>query len=127
MKYAYINESTNQLLGWYDDNIHTTIPTPNVEVTNTQWQTAIDNNCNKINDDGSGEVYDFRTDDEITADETATSIATSKAYLTSTDWVVVKINESRIQGEDITDLLMKYADVLIARTEARTNINNLER
>ena len=126
MKYAYIDEDTNRLLGWYDDNIHTIIPTPNIEVTDAQWQTAIDNNYNKINDDGSGEVYDFRTDDEITADKTATSIATSKAYLLETDWVVVKINESSIQGEDITDLLTKYADVLTARTEARTNINDLE-
>jgi len=75
MKYAYIDEDTNRLLGWYDDNIHTIIPTPNIEVTDAQWQTAIDNNYNKINDDGSGEVYDFRTDDEITAIEAAASIA----------------------------------------------------
>jgi len=63
------------------------------------------------------------TDDEINAQ----NIATSKAYLSKTDWVVVKINESSIRGEDITDLLTKYADVLTARTEARNNINSLEK
>jgi len=63
------------------------------------------------------------TDDEVNAQ----NITTSKIYLTSTDWVVVKINESSIQGEDITDLLTKYADVLTARIEARDNINSLEK
>jgi len=62
------------------------------------------------------------TDDEINTQ----SIDTSKSYLAETDWVVVKINESSIQGEDITDLLTKYADVLTARIEARANINDLE-
>ena len=62
------------------------------------------------------------TDDEVNTQ----SIATSEAYLTSTDWVVVKINESSIRGEDVTDLLTKYADILTARIEARANINSLE-
>ena len=28
MKYAHLEENTNKLLGWYDDSIHKTIPTP---------------------------------------------------------------------------------------------------
>jgi len=68
MKYAYINEN-NQILGWYDDKIHKTIPTPNIEVTDEQWKTAIDNNHNKVNSDGSTLFFDFRTADQIAAEQ----------------------------------------------------------
>ena len=59
-KKAHIN-SENILQGWYDSEIHTTIPTPNIEVTNAQWQNSINNNHNKINNDGSSEFVDTET------------------------------------------------------------------
>jgi len=59
-KYAHIN-SENILQGWYDSEMHTTIPTPNIEVTNEQWQNSINNNYNKINSDGSSEFVDTET------------------------------------------------------------------
>ena len=63
MKYAHI-DSNNKLLGWYSDDVHSTIPTPNVVVTDEQWQRSLDNNYNCINSDGSGSVVDFSTDAE---------------------------------------------------------------
>ncbi len=59
-KKAHIN-SENILQGWYDSEIHTTIPTPNIEVTNEQWQNSLNNNHNKINNDGSSEFVDTET------------------------------------------------------------------
>ena len=59
-KYAHIN-SDNILQGWYDSEMHTTIPTPNIEVTNEQWQNSINNYHNKINNDGSSEFVDTET------------------------------------------------------------------
>ena len=59
-KYAHIN-SDNILQGWYDSEMHTTIPTPNIEVTNEQWQNSLNNNHNKINSDGSSEFFDTET------------------------------------------------------------------
>lgn len=44
MKYAHIID--NNLMGWYDSNIHTTIPIPKVEVTETVWQEALNINAN---------------------------------------------------------------------------------
>jgi hypothetical protein len=64
MKKAHI-DNNNMLLGWYDTEIHSTIPTPNVEVTDAQWQSAIENNHNKVNSDGTTEYFDFRTIGEI--------------------------------------------------------------
>jgi predicted HAD superfamily phosphohydrolase len=62
MKYAHYNTTTNKLLGWYDDTIHTTIPTPTIEVSETEWQTAIDKGYNAI-DIETNKLYkkDFRT------------------------------------------------------------------
>ena len=64
MKYAHINDSY-QLLGWYDTEIHgENIPTPNIQVSDTAWQAALDGGHNKVNQDGTTEYYDFRTDAE---------------------------------------------------------------
>ena len=68
MKYAHYDELNGQLLGWYDDTIHTTIPIPNIHFTEESWQLAIENNHNKINLDGSTERFDFRDQTEIDAE-----------------------------------------------------------
>tara|TARA_R100000231_G_C5295577_1_gene155959 strand:- start:345 stop:734 length:390 start_codon:yes stop_codon:yes gene_type:complete len=65
--YAHI-DNNNQLIGWYNDETHETIPEPYIEVTEEQWANALDNDHNKINADGSSEIADFRTDEEKTID-----------------------------------------------------------
>ena len=64
MKIAHIDEN-NIILGWYDSEIHQAIPTPNIQVTDEQWQYAINNNHNKLNLDGTSEFVDTRTQEEI--------------------------------------------------------------
>lgn len=53
-------------------------------------------------------------------------IKDSKNILATSDWVVTKINEASLKGEDINTLKTKYEDVLINREEARTIINQSE-
>lgn len=48
----------------------------------------------------------------------------AKWFLDSTDWVVVKISEAQIVGDDISGLLTQYSDVLTQRKEARLIINS---
>lgn len=86
MKYAHINKN-GQLKGWYDSNIHASIPTPNIEVSDENWQNAINNNHNKVNTDGTTENYDFRTVEEIAKQELQSQIADAKEYIAMTDWV----------------------------------------
>lgn len=62
MKYAHTQNG--KLLGWYDSDIHDEIPTPNIQVTDEQWQEAINNNHNIINEDGSSSYADTRTSEE---------------------------------------------------------------
>ena len=85
MKYAHLENSTKKLLGWYSDDIHDIIPTPNIEVTEEVWQEALNINANCY-ENGKFIVKDFRTEEEIRTDEINTQIAEAKAYLSSTDF-----------------------------------------
>ena len=64
MKIVHIEENTNKILGWYSDDIHSDIPTPNIEVTDEVWQEALNINANCY-ENGEFIVKDFRTDVEI--------------------------------------------------------------
>jgi hypothetical protein len=44
MKFAHIKN--NKILGWYDKEINSVIPIPNVEVTDDQWLNALAINAN---------------------------------------------------------------------------------
>lgn len=61
MKYAHIDLNTNELLGWYSTDVHDVIPEPNVEVTDEQWQIALDNEHDTVNSDGTTEKSSVST------------------------------------------------------------------
>ena len=63
MKYAHIENGTNRLLGWYTKEIHSKIPTPNIEVSDEVWQEALNINANCY-ENGKFIVKDFRTEEE---------------------------------------------------------------
>jgi hypothetical protein len=69
MKYAHI-DNNGQILGWYDDEIHGSIPEPNVQVSEEVWQNAIDYGHNTIIDGVTSDV-DHRSDDEKASDARA--------------------------------------------------------
>ena len=50
-----------------------------------------------------------------------------KQYLNDTDYVIMKLNEAKIDDEDyFNSLKEEYAEVLIKRKEARAKINESE-
>ena len=63
MKYAHIENGTNKLLGWYTKEIHSKIPTPNIEVTDEVWLEALNINANCY-ENGEFIRKDFRTEEE---------------------------------------------------------------
>jgi hypothetical protein len=70
MKYVNYEKTTGKILGYYDDTIHQNIPKPNIQITDEQWQNAINNNYNYI--DVTTETFskkDFRTLDELKQDK----------------------------------------------------------
>lgn len=48
MKYVNYNTDTNEILGYYDDSIHNTIPTPNIKISDDEWQEALQIGANYI-------------------------------------------------------------------------------
>ena len=47
-------------------------------------------------------------------------------YLRETDYVIIKMYETVIQGGSIIEMLKEYKEVLTKRKEARALINELE-
>jgi len=43
----------------------------------------------------------------------------AQKYLNETDWIIAKIGEYQFLGNDVSEMLMKYKDVLDKREEAR--------
>lgn len=107
MKYAHLEENTNKLLGWYDDSIHSEIPTPNIEVSEEVWQEAININANCY-EDGKFIIKDFRTDEEILKQEQSKFRAERDALLQQVDIV---INKDEDLGKD-TKALRAYRQAL---------------
>jgi hypothetical protein len=66
MKHAHI-DSNGQILGWYDDEIHTSIPSPNVQVSEEVWQNAINSMHNTIIDGVTSQV-DHRSNEQKSSD-----------------------------------------------------------
>ena len=51
-----------------------------------------------------------------------------KQYLSSTDYVIIKLNEAKIEDEELfNSLKIEYNEVLTKRKEARKRINELEK
>ena len=63
MKILHYNKNTGKILGWYDENIHKRIPTPNIEVSDEGWKQALKDNANAYMD-GKFVRQDFRTNEE---------------------------------------------------------------
>ncbi len=65
MKYVHYDKETGKLIGYYDDVIHQVIPKPNIQITEEQWQEAIDNGYNYVDAKNKTLSYkDFRTKEE---------------------------------------------------------------
>ena len=41
MKYANYDKETNKILGFYDDEIHSSIPEPNIKISDEEWKKAL--------------------------------------------------------------------------------------
>lgn len=102
MKYAHLEKDTNKILGWYSDDIHSDIPTPNIEVTEKVWQEALNINANCY-ENGKFIVKDFRTAEEIRKNEINTQIAESQQYLAKTDHKFYNGYKPK-EGEDLVEI-----------------------
>ena len=49
-----------------------------------------------------------------------------KMYLRETDYIIIKMYETVIQGGSVIEMIKEYKEVLSKRAEARKKINELE-
>ena len=78
MKYANYNKDTKRLLGYYDDEIHNDIPTPNIEISDEEWLEALNKNANSV-DVKNQKLARIEVEQEI--DEKARELAELEAQI----------------------------------------------
>ena len=126
MKYAHLEKDTNKLLGWYSDDIHDIIPTPNIEVSDEVWQEAININANCY-EKGNFIVKDFRTDEEKEVQRIA-SIKAKAREVIEEKYPLYKQNNILMSGvtADITNMNKYIANIRNISNEAEANRTALE-
>lgn len=74
-----------------------------------------------------GNIIEKVNEDEKNKVDKANQIASYKNYLSSTDYVIAKLNELKLEDETEFEKAKKeYEDILAKRKEARSRINKLE-
>ena len=114
MKYVYLEN--NKILGYYSKDINPVVPKGCLEITEEQWQEALNINANCY-ENGKFIVKDFRTDTEIAQQELEQKRAEALKYLSDTDFYYPRYLET---GEPVP------TDVVIKRQEYRTFLRENE-
>ncbi|MGE4510648.1 MAG: hypothetical protein AB7D43_06075 [Sulfurimonadaceae bacterium] len=105
MKYAHIQPEDGKIIAWYDDTIHTTIPTQSVKVSDEIWQEAVCANANCYENE-KFIVKDFRTQQELLSDTVKKFERLTTAYI---DAKVQAYNEDTGLAFASIDAFPKYA------------------
>lgn len=132
-KKFYYDEITKtiEVTPFYDEQIEKDLPY--IELTFEEWEKAL--SCCKygyrkafINN----EIIEVEDEEVMNSEEYKATmkwieVEQLKQYLNETDYVIAKLNEAKIEDEDLfNSLKLEYADILTKRKEARTKINELE-
>lgn len=132
MKKIYYDKKTGYLCNRYPKDIEKTDDSPFIEVEDELEEQTYAVEFGKFWKvvDGSLVIAD---DIETQATQEYKDLVRSneineyQQYLNDTDYVITKLNEAKIEDEELFNSLKeKYAEVLIKRKEARAKINELE-
>ena len=127
MKYAYLEKNTHKILGWYSDDIHDIIPTPNIEITEEVWQEAININANCY-DYGKFIVKDFRTPEEI-EEQRISSIKSKAQSLILSKYSLEKQSSANLglYGEEyLVEMKAYISNIIRISNEAELNGTKVE-
>ena len=126
MKYAHYETDTKKLLGWYDDEIHSYIPTPNIEVDEAIWQNSIDNNFNFVDEiNKTLSKKDFRTDIEILEDLKIEKLFEIESSALASDLLPIAFNGESFNGGESSASAI-YNVVNMTRESNRLNTTNVD-
>jgi hypothetical protein len=129
---VYYDKENGYLCERYPKDIEVKEDTPFIELPDEEVEETYiveygkfwaikDNKLVKVDDEELQATEEYKQ--EIKNNE----IADLKRYLDNTDYVIAKLNEAKIEDEDLfEELKVKYAEILTKRKQARARINELE-
>ena len=98
MKYAHV--INNKLMGWYESDIHKKIPEPNIEVSEEEWQEAVNVNANYYKNNKF--IYKTPT---LTADEQLASFKSKRnSALTDVDFYQLALVYAELMAKQKKEL-----------------------
>lgn len=129
----YYDSSSGYLCNRYPKDIQVTDTTPFIEVTEEEYEQTYSVEEGKFWAVKNGKLQkiddaELLNDPEYQLRQMNQKIEADKSYLTSTDYVVLKIAEAQLAGDQelVTELMNLYKDVLAKREQARNEINSVQ-
>lgn len=132
MKKVYYDKKTGYLCNRYPKDIEKTEDSPFIEVEDDIEEQTYAVEYGKFWKvvDGSlviGDDIETQATQEYKDLVRSSEINEYRQYLNDTDYVITKLNEAKIEDEELFNSLKeKYAEILTKRKEARAKINELE-
>ena len=129
----YYDKETGYLCNRYPKDIKVKDDTPFIEVDEEEVNKTYSVAYGKFWAIKNGELCIVDDLEVINSDEYKNmlkeqEIDSLKQYLSDTDYVITKLNEAKIEDEELfNSLKADYSDILVKRKEARTRINELEK
>ena len=129
---VYYDKETGYLCERYPKDIEVKEDTPFIELSDEEVEETYiveygkfwaikDNKLVKVDD------IELQATEEYKQEIKNNEIADLKNYLNNTDYVIAKLNEAKIEDEELfEELKVKYAEILTKRKQARARINELE-
>ena len=129
---VYYDKETGYLCERYPKDIEVKEDTPFIELPDEEVEETYiveygkfwaikDNKLVKVDD------IELQATEEYKQEIKNNEITDLKNYLDNTDYVIAKLNEAKIEDEELfEELKVKYAEILTKRKQARARINELE-
>lgn len=129
---VYYDKETGYLCERYPKDIEVKEDTPFIELPDEEVEETYiveygkfwaikDNKLVKVDD------IELQATEKYKQEIKNNEIADLKNYLDNTDYVIAKLNEAKIEDEELfEELKVKYAEILTKRKQARARINELE-
>lgn len=128
----YYDKETGYLCNRYPKDIEVKKDTPFIEIDEEEANKTYSVQYGKFWAVKNGELCIVDDVEVINSQEyknmlKENEIDSLKQYLTETDYVITKLNEAKIEDEELfNSLKTEYSDILAKRKEARAKINELQ-
>ena len=128
----YYDKETGYLCNRYPKDIEVKKDTPFIEIDEEEANKTYSVQYGKFWAVKNGELCIVDDLEVINSDEYKNMLKEQeiiflKQYLSDTDYVITKLNEAKIEDEELfNSLKTEYSDILAKRKEARAKINELQ-